>query len=49
LPEEYQDLLRSFGCLDMTFADPELAEDMETTPEHLVTVARALTVVDQAT
>lgn len=45
LPEEYQDLLRGFGCLDMTFADPELAADMETTPEQLLTAARALKVV----
>ena len=49
LPEEYQDLLRSFGCLELTFADPELAEQMETTPEQLVTAARALRVVGRAT
>jgi hypothetical protein len=48
LPEEYQDLLRGFGCLDMTFADPDLAVDMETTPEQLLTAARALIVVGGA-
>lgn len=48
LPEEYQDLLRGFGCLDMTFADPELAADMETTPEQLLTAARALKVAGRA-
>jgi uncharacterized protein YjiS (DUF1127 family) len=48
LPEEYQDLLRGFGCLDMTFADPELAAGMETTPEQLLTAARALRVVGGA-
>lgn len=48
LPEEYQDLLRGFGCLDMTFADPELDAGMETTPEQLLTAARALRVVGGA-
>jgi hypothetical protein len=47
LPEEYQELLRGFGCLDMTFADPEYAEDTETTPEQLLSAARALRVVDR--
>jgi hypothetical protein len=41
-------LLRSFGCVEKTFADPELAEDMETTPEQLLRAARALKVVGQA-
>jgi hypothetical protein len=44
LPMEYQDLLRGFGCLDMTFADPKFAEETETTPEQLLTAARALKV-----
>jgi hypothetical protein len=48
LPEEYQDLLRGFGCLDMMFADPELAADMETTPEQLLLAARALRVAGGA-
>lgn len=47
-PVEYQDLLRGFECLDMTFADPEFAEDTETTPEQLLAAARALKVVGGA-
>lgn len=48
LPEEYRDLLMSFGCVELTFADPELAEQMEATPEQLLTSARALTVAGGA-
>jgi hypothetical protein len=48
LPEGYQDLLRGFECLDMTFADPEFADSMETTPEQLLTAARSLRVAGGA-
>jgi hypothetical protein len=46
LPEEHQDLLRCFGGVQLTIADPDLAELMETTPEQLLSAARALGVVD---
>lgn len=49
LPEEYQELLRAFECLDMTFADPELAVDMETTPEQLLAATRELSSAERAT
>jgi hypothetical protein len=48
LPEEYQDLLGCFGSVQMTIADPDMAELMETTPEQLLTAARALEAVDHA-
>jgi hypothetical protein len=48
LPEAYQDLLRGFGGVQMTLADPDMAELMETTPEQLLAAARALGVTDHA-
>jgi hypothetical protein len=48
LPEAYQDLLRGFGGVQLTLADPDMAELMETTPEQLLTAARTLGVVDDA-
>jgi len=48
LPEEYRETLAGFEGLDMTFADPELATDMETTPEQLLAAARELRVDDES-
>ncbi len=48
LPEAYQDLLGGFGGVQMTLADPDMADLTETTPEQLLAAARALGVVDHA-